>query len=345
MKKKIIKSLIIKAFNFYGLDVTCNKVVSARNFTRLTGEIEKGKRLSDKQIHRIEKYLSDNTGETVCLNVKKEKFSIVVPKADFKPLTLEDALTRADISRMDLPIILGENGDGSVLAVDLKKIGSLLVVGNDENGKRNMLASIKRTLLQDNGNVEVCLFTVSLTSGDVYCNDRKFQEIASGWFKDNTLDGFMEFYTWLAESEIRRRWNIMEDYDAFDTMEYEAFTGKKLPCFVFVLGGIEKIAEAEQLKIFKRITRNACIFSGISVGIHAIVFQKANNNYGDLFPVDILAKQLPVRIGFKSSEAVGRRLFKTKETAYLKYPGEAIFYNSKNKRRFRLQMPTLPHQE
>ena len=42
MEKKIIKSLIIEAFNFYGLDVTCNKVVSGRNFVRCSGEIQKG---------------------------------------------------------------------------------------------------------------------------------------------------------------------------------------------------------------------------------------------------------------------------------------------------------------
>lgn len=345
MKTSEIRQLISEAFAREKCGATYHKSNSARNFTRLTGEIEKGKRLSGKQVQRIEKYLSDNTGETVCLNVKEKKFSIVVPKSDFRPLTLEDALTRVDISKMDLPIILGENEDGSVQAVDLKKIRSFLVIGNDENDKRNMLASIKRSLLQDNGNVEVCLFTVSLSSGDIYCNNRKFQEIASGWFNDNTLDGFMAFYTWLAESELRRRWNIMKDYDVLDTMEYEVLTGKKLPCFVFVLDGIDKIAEAERLKIFKRITRNACTFSGIYVGIHAIVFQNVNNNYEDRFPVDTLAKQLPVRIGFKSSEDVGRCLFKTKETAYLKYPGEAIFYNSTNKRQFRLQIPTLPHQE
>ena len=207
-----------------------------------------------------------------------------------------------------------------------------------------MLASIKRTLLQDNGNVEVCLFTVSLTSGDVYCNDKKFQEIASGWFNDNILDGFKKFCEWLTGPEIFRRWNIMEDYDVHDTMLYEHLTGKKLPCFVFVLDGIEKIAESEQLKTFKINIRTACICSGIYVGIHAIVFQNATNDYGDLFPVDTLAKQLPVRVGFKSSEDVGRCLFKTKETAYLKYPGEAIFYDSKNKQRLRLQTPTLPPQ-
>ena len=199
--------------------------------------------------------------------------------------------------------------------------------------------------MHDNGNVEVCLFTVSLTSGDVYCNDRKLQEIASGWFKDNTLDGFMEFYKWLSGSELRRRWNIMEDYGVFDTMDYEFLTDRKLPCFVFVVDGIERIAEAEQLKIFIRITRNACVFSGLHVGIHAVVFQNADNRYGDRFPVDILAKQLPVRIGFKSSEEVGRRLFRTKETAYLKYPGEAMFYNLTDKQLLRLQTPALSSQE
>ena len=345
MKANVIRQLITDAFAQEKCKAICHKSNSARNFTRFIGKMVKGKRLSDKQVQHIEKYLSDNTGDAVCLNVKKEKFSVVVPRSDFIPLTLENALARADISKMDLPVILGENEDGSVLAIDLKKVQSLLVIGNDENEKRKMLASIKRTLLNGNGNVEVCLFTVSLTSGDVYCNDRKLQEIASRWFSDNPLDGFMEFYNWLSDSELKRRWNIMKDYGAYDTMEYEFLTGKKLPYFVFVFDGIERIAEAEELETFIRITRNACMYSRLYVGIHAIVFQNANNKYGDCFPVDILAKQLPVRIGFKSSEDVGRRLFKIKETAYLKYPGEAIFYNSTNKQRIRLQTPTLAPQE
>ena len=83
----------------------------------------------------------------------------------------------------------------------------------------------------------------------------------------------------------------MEDYGAFDTMDYESLTGKKLPCFVFVIDGIERIAEAEQLKIFIRITRNACVFSGLHVGIHAVVFQNADNRI--VFRVYILQK-LPV---------------------------------------------------
>ena len=189
------------------------------------------------------------------------------------------------------------------------------------------------------------MFTVSLTSGDVYCNDRKFLEIASGWFKNNILDGFMKVYEWLAGSEVKRRWDIMEDYGATDPLEYELLTGNKWPYFVFVIVDIERIAEAEELETFIRIALIICMYSEISVGIQVIVFQKANNKYGARFPVDILAKYLPVRLGFKSSEDVGRRLFKTTETAYLKYPGEAIFYNSTDKQLLRLQTPTLLHQE
>lgn len=128
METSVIRQLISDAFALEKCKAICRESNSARNFTRFTGEIAKGKRLSDKQVQRIEKYLSDNTGEAVCLNVKKEKFSIVVPKTDFHPLTLEDALTRGDISKMDLPIILGENEEGAVLAVDLKKIRSLLLL-------------------------------------------------------------------------------------------------------------------------------------------------------------------------------------------------------------------------
>ena len=345
MKTSEIRQLITDAFALEKCKAIFHKSNSARNFTRFIGEIVKGKRFSDKQEQHIEKYLSDKIGETVCLNMKRKKFSIVVPRPGFIPLTSEEALTRADISKMDLPIILGGNEDGSVLAIDLKEIQSLLVVGNDENDKRNMLASIKRTLLQNKGKVEVCLFTVSLTSGDVYCNDKKFLEIASRWFKNNIFDGLMEVYEWLAGSEVKRRWDIMEDYGTGDTMEYELLTGKKLPYFVFVIDGIERIAEAEELETFITIARIIYMYSEIHVGIQLIIFQNANNKYGDRFPVDILAKYLPVRLGFKSSEDVGRRLFKTTETAYLKYPGEAIFYNSTNKQLLRLQTPTLPHQE
>ena len=126
MKKKIIKSLIIEAFNFYGLDGTCDKVVSARNFVRYSGEIKKVKKSFSSYF--VEKYISIGTQTDVFLkeiNCKDETYFIDISKPVFKALPFDEAISKGKLG-WNLPILLGEKEDGAIVTTALENAKHIL---------------------------------------------------------------------------------------------------------------------------------------------------------------------------------------------------------------------------
>lgn len=207
MKRDIIKAIIVEAFTKEKFEVTCNACIHARNFMRYTGKVKNCTKLFGKRLQRVEGYLSDKMSEKIFLNVNNGRFFIDISNATFSLLSLEDALARADISEMDLPVIIGEECDGSIFAIDLAKASNLLVFGDDEFSKTNILKSFKRTLLRNNSQVEICLFDIDLSTGDVYCNDSEFQKFASKkWFKEKILTSCWTFINGFLKMNLCVEW-------------------------------------------------------------------------------------------------------------------------------------------
>lgn len=347
MEQVVINTMVVNAFASEEFEIeTIYHYFQARNYGIYGSRIINCTKKFGKRLSRVEMELSGKIGRKVFLdvNVRNGIFTLVILNASFSSLSFEDASARADISEMNLPVILGEEENDSVFVIDLARISNLLVVKDHEHGKHDMLQLLERTLVRENSRTEVCMFGVNLITEGIYCNNSEFHEFAlKSFFKGKLIDGLLDFYIWLL-NEFHRRLHVVEDAGAFDGRSYKLFTGKTLPYFVLILEGVEKIAQSEQAKKLIRMTHNLCVVGGFGIGIHSIILQNFNGETGDKnFSVDTLAKGIPARLVFKLPENAERRLFETKRTAYMGYSGEAIFYNATEKQLIRLQTPSFDH--
>lgn len=341
MKKKIIKSLIIEAFKFYGLDVTCDRVVSARNFVRYSGEIKRGKKSFSSYF--AEKYISIGTQTDVFLKeikCKDDKYFVYISKPVFKALPFDEAISKGKFV-LNLPILLGEKEDGTIMTPALENAKHIFVAGNDGYGKTNMLNVFRKTLTEDNSKEQLTLFTVDLASGDIGCNDSEFLKFATKeWFCENVIEGTLQLLAWLNIESVNRI-KLLPAADSFGVRMYKWNPEIMKPYFVLMIDGVEEFERFGRMRDLVIYTRTLCL-TGAFVGIHIILAQNTDSRTGGIIPSHTLLEHIPTRIGFKFPNLLKSSYFvDTEEAAYLKYPGEAIVYNATEKTAFRLQTPLI----
>lgn len=339
MEKKKIKSLIFEACHFYGLDITCKKLVSARNFVRYSGEIKSKKNFPS---FFVEEYLSYRTRTAVFVDVnrKGKQFHIDISKPVFKALTYDEAISKGELG-WNFPILLGEKTNGKIMSTDLKIAKHIFVAGNDGYGKTNMLNVFRKTLTEANGKEKLILFTVDLASGDIDCNDSEFLKFTTKeWFYENVIEGTLQLLEWLNIESVNRIKLLLET-DEFGVRMYQWCPKIMKPYFVLMLDGVEEFERFARMRDLAIYTRNLCL-TGAFVGIHIILAQNIDSKTGGILPPCTLLEHIPTRIGFKFPDIIKSSYFMdTREAASLKYPGEAIVYNATEKTSFRLQTPWI----
>ena len=341
MDKKEIKSLIFEAFNYYGLDVTCDKVVSARNFVRYSGEIKKGNKSFSSLF--VEKYLFNRTRANVFLkdiNYEDKKYIIDISNPVFKALTYDEAISKEELG-WNLPILLGEKADGTIMSTSLGIAEHIFVAGNDGYGKTNMLNVFRKTLTESKRKEKLILFSVDLASGDIDCNDSEFLEFSlKEWFCENVIEGILQLLEWLNIESVNRI-KLLPTADEFGVRMYDWRPELMKPYFVLMLDGVEEFEKFGRMRDLVIYTRNLCL-TGAFVGIHIILAQNTDSQTGGIIPSHTLLEHIPTRIGFKFPGLIKSSYFvDTGEAAYLKYPGEAIVYSATKKTSFRLQTPWI----
>lgn len=311
MRMLLTNEEIEKAFARMGFDVVITDSIQAKGFERYLGIIFNPTSTFGKRMMYVETYLMIMTEKAVCLKAKDGSVMIDVSRECIPIYTFEEAISKASFKGMQLPLILGEQMDGSVMTIDLENAPHILVVGSNGYGKTNLLRCFEKTLTRSG----VCLCSINLAEDSIMSNSEPFTSFASSNGSDTTEIILFKLLEWLSE-EIMRRYVILSEAGCKHILYLQQ--SKTIPYLVLIVDGLEKLAERMSSfdKYIKRINAKAR-----AAGIHIIVSQ--NIDYSII--TGTVLNNFPVRICFSVQEKKScEYCIGDKEATYQLSPGEAM---------------------
>ena len=324
----ITKELIVEAFKSVRMKAIVDTCVEYRNYIHYSGQVSNCTKTFGKRLCSVEKQLNENVEEIVCLDVYDEgtRFSIDVSKAEFSPVSLNDAVDKAGIDKMLLPIILGEGEGGLPLTHDLGTGGPhVLVCGENGSGKSNLLKGFATTLTNDRTVDDIQLAVIDFKKDGGYENMSQLRPFMYGGKPITDIDEALEYMEWLHEEMERRYWIIANAGERnLHNLKASGKADEALPYIVTIIDGYEEvILSGRRIEFddwFRRINAKSKV-----AGIHLILSTLLRSYESDCTLSSVILNNFPVCICMKTdSPFLCRSVVQSAEPFYLKYPGEMI---------------------
>ena len=287
----ITKELIVKAFKNVRMKAVVDTCVEYRNYIRYSGQVSNCSKRFGKRLCSVEKQLNENVEEIVYLDVYDEgtRFSIDVSKPDFSPVSLNDAVDKAGIDKMLLPIILGE-GEGGL---PVKAFATTLTNGRTPD--------------------DIQLAVIDFKKDGGYENMSQLRPFMYGGKPITDIDEALEYMEWLnaGESNIRN-------------LKASGKVDEAIPYIVTIIDGYEEVILSGRRTEFDNWFRRINAKSK-AVGIHLILSTMFLSYESELHLSFVILNNFPVWICMKTdSPFLCRTVIQSLEPFYLKYPGEMI---------------------
>ena len=338
----ITKELIVEAFKSVRMKAAVDTCVEYRNYIRYSGQVSNCTKTFGKRLCSVEKQLNENVEEIAYLDVYDEgtRFSIDASKPEFSPVSLNDAVDKAGIDKMLLPIILGEGEGGLPVTHDLGTGGChVLVCGGEKSGKTSLLKGFATTLTNGRSPDDVQLAIIDFKKDGGYENMSQLRPFMYGGKPITDIDEALEYMEWLHEELERRYFDLLANAGESNIRNLKA-SGKvdeAIPYIVTIIDGYEEVVlggrRIEFDNWFRRINAKSK-----AVGIHLILSTLLRSYESEEFAISpVILNNFPVCICMKTdSPFLCRIVVQSQEPFYLKYPGEMIASFSLDER-YRLQ--------
>lgn len=324
----ITKELIVEAFKSVRMKAVVDTCVEYRNYIHYSGQVSNCSKRFGKRLCSVEKQLNENVEEIVYLGVYDEgtRFSIDVSKPEFSSVSLNDAVDKAGIDKMLLPIILGEGECGLPVTHDLGTGGPhVLVCGGEKSGKTNLLKGFATTLTNGRSPDDVQLAVIDFKKDGGYENMSQLRPFMYGGKAITDIDEAFEYMEWLHEEMERRYWIIANAGERnLHNLKASGKIEESLPYIVTIIDGYEEvILSGRRIEFdnwFRRINAKSK-----AAGIHMILSTLLRCYESDCTLSSVILNNFPVCICMKTdSPFLCRSVVQSAEPFYLKYPGEMI---------------------